>query len=71
MLSWESLYSIAVGGLAAHVSELAEALHRRGHEVHVFTRLAEGLGRYDSINEVRRAVKRLRTTAGRETRGAS
>jgi glycosyltransferase involved in cell wall biosynthesis len=52
MFSWESLHSIAVGGLAAHVSELAEALHRRGHEVHVFTRLAEGRGRYDCINGV-------------------
>ena len=37
LLSWESLHSIAVGGLAAHVSELAAALSRRGHEVHLFT----------------------------------
>ena len=26
MLSWESLHSIAVGGVAAHVTELAAAL---------------------------------------------
>lgn len=52
MLSWESLHSIAVGGLAAHVSELAEALHLRGHDVHVFTRMGPGLGRYDCINGV-------------------
>lgn len=38
MLSWESLHSIAVGGLAAHVSNLAAALQRNGHDVHVFTR---------------------------------
>lgn len=39
LLSWESLHSIAVGGVAVHVTELAAALERRGHEVHVFTRL--------------------------------
>ncbi len=38
MFSWESLYSISVGGVAAHVSELASALSRLGHEVHIFTR---------------------------------
>lgn len=39
LLSWESLHSISVGGVAAHVSYLAAALQRKGHEVHVFTRL--------------------------------
>jgi hypothetical protein len=38
MSSWESLYSIKVGGIAPHVSELSEALARRGHGVHVLTR---------------------------------
>ena len=38
MLSWESLYSVKVGGIAPHVSELSEHLARRGHEVHIFTR---------------------------------
>lgn len=38
MLSWESLHSIAAGGVAVHVTELAAALQRRGHELHVFTR---------------------------------
>lgn len=38
LLSWESLHSIAVGGVAAHVSELAAAVARKGHQVHVFTR---------------------------------
>ncbi|MDP1854099.1 MAG: glycosyltransferase family 4 protein [Candidatus Omnitrophota bacterium] len=40
IFSWESVYSIYVGGVAAHVTELACALERKGHEVHVFTRLA-------------------------------
>jgi len=43
ILSWESLHSIHIGGVAAHVSELACALERKGHEVHVFTRM----GRWD------------------------
>lgn len=38
LLSWESLHSVAVGGVAAHVSELAQALALQGHEAHVFTR---------------------------------
>lgn len=42
MLSWESLHSIAVGGVAAHVSELSAALAARGHDVHVFTRPGHG-----------------------------
>ena len=42
MFSWESLHSITVGGVAPHVTELAAALQRRGHEVHIFTRRAEG-----------------------------
>jgi glycosyltransferase involved in cell wall biosynthesis len=51
MLSWESLYSIKVGGVAPHVSELSEALARRGHEVHVFTRRGD-FDTYDKINGV-------------------
>ena len=39
LFSWESIHSIYIGGVAAHVSELASALQRKGHEVHVFTRL--------------------------------
>lgn len=38
MLSWETLHTIAVGGVAPHVTELAGALHGAGHEVHIFTR---------------------------------
>ena len=39
LLSWEAVHSIAVGGIAFHVTELACALERKGHEVHIFTRL--------------------------------
>ncbi len=39
VFTWESRHSIVVGGVAYHVSELAHALERKGHEVHVFTRL--------------------------------
>lgn len=42
LLSWESLHSISVGGIGVHVTELAAALQRKGHEVHVFTRMGEG-----------------------------
>jgi hypothetical protein len=39
MFSWESLHSnsIAIGGVAVHVSEFAAEL-QRNNEVHVFTR---------------------------------
>ena len=33
LLTWESLHTIAVGGVAPHVTELAAGLERRGHEV--------------------------------------
>lgn len=39
ILTWESLHSISVGGIGAHATELACALERKGHEVHVFTRM--------------------------------
>lgn len=42
LMSWETLHSVAVGGVAAHVTELAAGLQRRGHEVHVFTRPGYG-----------------------------
>lgn len=44
MFSWESLHSHLVGGVATHVTEMAAALERRGHEVHVFTRPGYGTG---------------------------
>jgi glycosyltransferase involved in cell wall biosynthesis len=50
--AWESLHSIAVGGVAAHVTELAAALERRGHEVHAFVRLGKGQSTYEVIEGV-------------------
>jgi len=38
--SWEAIHSVFVGGIGSHVSELACALERKGHEVHIFTRMA-------------------------------
>jgi glycosyltransferase involved in cell wall biosynthesis len=52
VLSWESLHSIAVGGVASHVSELAAAMAGNGHEVHVFTRMAPGQRYHDRIDGV-------------------
>ncbi len=52
LLSWESLHSIPVGGIATHVTELAAALERQGHEVHVFTRIGRGQAKYDRIHGV-------------------
>lgn len=50
--SWESLHSIAVGGIAAHVSELADSLAKRGHEVHIFTRIGNNQPYYQCVNGV-------------------
>jgi hypothetical protein len=33
MFAWESLYSIKVGGIAPHVSEISEAMAKDGHEM--------------------------------------
>lgn len=52
LVSWESLHSIPVGGVAVHVTELAAALERKGHEVHVFTRLGWGQSHLDRIHGV-------------------
>ncbi len=52
LLSWESLHSVAVGGVAPHVTELAAGLQRRGHEVHVYVRLGEGQSTYDVVDDV-------------------
>jgi glycosyltransferase involved in cell wall biosynthesis len=52
MFSWESMHSIAIGGLAPHITELAGGLERRGHEVHVFTRMGLNQTGYDLIDGV-------------------
>jgi glycosyltransferase involved in cell wall biosynthesis len=49
LFSWESLHSIAVGGVAQHVTELAAALQRAGNEVHVFTRIGHGQLHYEVV----------------------
>lgn len=46
LLSWETKQSIAIGGVAVHVTELAWALARRGHDVHIFTRMGADQPRY-------------------------
>ena len=50
LFSWESLHSVAVGGVASHVTELAAALQRMGNEVHVFTRMGHGQQWYAVID---------------------
>jgi len=52
MLSWETLHSVAIGGGAAHVSELAAALARKGHDIHVFTRMGHAQSDYNHIDGV-------------------
>ena len=52
LFSWETLHSIAVGGVGVHVTELAAGLQRRGHDVHVFTRPASGQAHYDNVHGV-------------------
>jgi glycosyltransferase involved in cell wall biosynthesis len=51
MFAWESLYSIKVGGIAPHVSEISEAMAKDGHDMHVFTRRGN-FDIYDCINGV-------------------
>jgi len=52
MLAWESLHSISVGGAAVVVTELSAAMERRGHDVHVFTRMAPGQRYHERIDGV-------------------
>jgi glycosyltransferase involved in cell wall biosynthesis len=52
LLAWESLHSIPVGGVAVHVTELAAALERKGHEVHIFTRMGASQSPYERISGV-------------------
>jgi len=52
ILSWESLYTIQVGGLGVAVTSLAEGLASTGHEVYFFTRRAPGQPEYMMINDV-------------------
>lgn len=53
IISWESLHSISIGGIGTHVTELACALERKGHEVHLFTRMGHpNHAQYERIHGV-------------------
>jgi glycogen synthase len=52
LLAWESQHSIPVGGVGVHVTELAAALERKRHEVHVFTRIRGDQMPYERIHGV-------------------
>lgn len=52
LFAWESLHSVAVGGVAPHLTELAAGLERRGHEVHVYVRSGAGQAPYELIDGV-------------------
>jgi glycosyltransferase involved in cell wall biosynthesis len=52
LFSWETLHSICVGGMARAVSELSEALAKKGHEVHIFTQRGENQSDYNRIDGV-------------------
>jgi glycosyltransferase involved in cell wall biosynthesis len=52
ILAWESLHSVAVGGMAAHASELASALAAKGHQIHFFTRRMPGQSAHECIDGV-------------------
>ena len=52
ILAWESLHSVAVGGIAAHTSELAAALAAKGHQLHFFTRRMPGQSAHECIDGV-------------------
>lgn len=52
MFAWESLHTIAVGGVAPHLTELAAGLERRGHEVHVYVRTGANQEAYEQIDGV-------------------
>jgi len=51
LFAWESLASVAVGGLGVVTSELSAGLQRKGHEVHVFCRGGDKTG-YECIDGV-------------------
>ncbi|MGA1868648.1 MAG: glycosyltransferase family 4 protein [bacterium] len=51
VLSWNSLHGDNEGPYSSHVSEIAAALNRKGHDVHIFTRKNEqkSLKKIDSV----------------------
>jgi len=52
VFSWESLQSGMVGGLGVVTTELAAALQRRGHELHVFCKAGKSIDGYHCFDGV-------------------
>ena len=52
VFTWESLYSVKVGGIAPHVTELSESIAKKGIQVHIFTRSGGETNDHDIINGV-------------------
>ena len=53
MLAWETVHTVSGGVVAPYVTYLSEALSRRGHEVHVFTRASHGIHvNVETVNNV-------------------
>ena len=52
LFAWDSFDSVFVGGAGVHVSELARVLAKRGHEVHLFTRVAPEQVHYEQRDGV-------------------
>ncbi|MFZ0712453.1 MAG: glycosyltransferase family 4 protein [Terrimicrobiaceae bacterium] len=52
LFAWDSFDSVFVGGAGIHVSELARALAKMGHEVHLFTRTAPEQAHYEQRDGV-------------------
>lgn len=52
LFSWESMDSVLIGGVGVHVSELSRALAKRGHEVHLFTRMGPGQAHYEQLDGI-------------------
>ncbi len=52
MLSW-GFPPRVVGGLARHVEELAAALVRAGHDIHVVTADSEGSPEFENFNGIK------------------
>lgn len=49
LFSWEARHAITIGGVSIHVTELAAALTRLGHSVHIFTRRGQQQALYDFV----------------------
>mmetsp|Transcript_8519 Transcript_8519/g.38053 ORF Transcript_8519/g.38053 Transcript_8519/m.38053 type:complete len:525 (-) Transcript_8519:1603-3177(-) len=52
MFAWESMHSIAVGEVAPHVTNLASAMQKKGHEVHMYVRMGKDQSAYENVDGV-------------------